>query len=460
MERSIDDILALLSHISNPSEKLKVIATLLKISGDNQQLLSLGFDIIDTIHDDMERILSLLRLAIAVRDMDIELYKGLIQMAINGTEKIANPKYKAMVLPDVAIEAVTFNEDLALKLIEEVLNLILRIDLREDRIVAVMHLLETLLKSENIEGAIKVAEKISDPYYKAIVFSEIGKVLAEAQIPLYSLMFSKALKSAAEIDNMMTREITFGEVISRLAEAGEVDESLKLAEKLKVEDARMHVIESAFLGLLKKGDLSRVSELMSMIKDRKRISKLWALSVSTLMKEGYYEKVLEIINNITDPIHKDLALNNMSVALAEKGEFKKALLVVKHIKSSYFRGNAFSLIGLELFNKDVDGYNLLFEKAIEEAENIDNVELRSKLFLDITLRLITVNLREHLLEFFNRKNKNAEKSIKEGNLEKAAREYKEGLELSEIARLREYSENFKEKIYEIRRKLVERVEIS
>jgi len=460
MEEKINEILALLAYIDDNSEKLRVISTLLKISNGEQQLLSLGFDVVETIDDGLARIQSLLRLATAVKDADFELYKGLIQMTINEAERLANPKQKAMILSDIAVEVVTFDENLAIKLVEEVLTLILKINLKEDKTAAVMHFLKTLLRSEDIEGAIRVAEKISDPYYRAIAFSEIGKVLAEANIPLYSSIFSQALKSAAEIENPVMREMTFGEIISKLAEAGKVDESLKLAEKLRIKDVRIQVIESVFLKFIEMGKLSEASKLMMLIEDRTRRSKLWALSVSAFIKTGHYEEALKIIESLRDPIHKDLALSEMSITLAEKGEFEKALQVVRHIQDSYYRGSAFSLIGLELFNKGEDGYQVLFEKAIKEAKTIKNSQLRSQLFLDIALRLATVNLRKSLLEFLARKTQNAEESIKEGNLVRAAREYKEGLELSEIARLMDYSEHLKNKVYEIRRKLVERIEVS
>ncbi|NJE07959.1 hypothetical protein E3E31_05390 [Thermococcus sp. M39] len=460
MEEKINEILALLPYIDNNNEKLRVISTLLKISNGEQQLLSLGFDVVETIDDGLERIQSLLSLAIAVKDADFELYKGLIQMTINEAEKLANPKQKAMALSDIAVEAVTFDENLAIKLVEEVLTLILKIDLKEDRTAAVMHFLKTLLRSEDIEGAIRVAEKISDPYYRAIAFSEIGKVLVEANIPLYSSIFSQALKSAAEIENPVTREMTFGEIISKLAEAGKVNESLKLAEKLKIKDARIQVVEAAFLKLIEIGKLSDASKLMRLIEDREKRARLKMLSVGALIKLGNYGEALRIVEGIRISAYKDIALSEMSVALAEKGEFKKAIQVARHIQDSYYRGGAFSLIGLELFNKGEDGYQLLFEKAIEEAKTIKSSQLRSRLFLDIALRLTAVNLREPLLEFLTRKTQNAEKSIKEGNLERAAREYKEGLELSEIARLMDYSEHLKDKIYKIRRKLVERIEVS
>ncbi|MBO8174398.1 MAG: hypothetical protein H0Z18_03985 [Thermococcus sp.] len=458
MEGKINEILALLPYINDNNEKLRVVSTLLKISNGNQQLLSLGFDVVETIHEDLGRIQSLLSLATAVKDADFELYKGLIQMTINEAEKLANPKQKAMALSDIAVEAVTFDEKLALKLVEEILTLILRIELKEDKTAAVMYFLETLLRSEDIEGAIRIAEKISEPYYRAIAFSEIGKVLAEANIPLYSSMFSQALKSAAKIENPVMREMTFGEIISKLAEAGKISESLKLVEKLRIKDARIQVIESIILKLIEIGELSEASKLMVLIEDRKKRSKLWALSVNVLIKADNYEEALKIVESLKDQIHKDLALSEMSIALAEKDEFEKALQVVRHIQDSYYKGRAFSLIGLELFNKGEDGYQVLFEKAIEEAKTIKNPQLRSQLFVDIALRLTTVNLRESLLEFLDRKNKNAEESVKEGNLERAAREYKEGLELSEIARLRDYSGHFRDKIYDIRRKLVERIE--
>jgi len=458
MEGKINEILALLPYINNNNEKLRVISTLLKISNGNQQLLSLGFDVVETIHEDLGKIQSLLSLATAVKDADFELYKGLIQMTINEAEKLANPKQKAMALSDIAVEAVTFDEKLALKLVEEILTLILRIKLKEDKTAAVMYFLETLLKSEDIEGAIRIAEKISEPYYRAIAFSEIGKVLAEANIPLYSSMFSQALKSAAKIENPVMREMTFGEIISKLAEAGKVDESLKLVGKLKIKDARVQIVETAFLKLMEKGELSEASELMRLIEDREKMAKLRALSVGALTRLGEYENAIKIVETIKNPIYKNLALSEMSTALAEKGEFAKALQVVGHIQDSYYKGKVFLLIGLEIFNRGEDGHQVLFEKAIEEAKTVKNPQVRSRLFVDIALRLTTVNLRESFLEFLDRKNKNAEESIKEGNLEKAAREYKEGLELSEIARLRDYSGHFRDKIYDIRRKLVERIE--
>ncbi len=460
MEEKINEILELLPFIDNNNEKMKIISTLLRISHGDQQLLSLGFDTVEAIKDDLTRIQSLLSLATAVKDADVGLYKGLLQMAINEAKKLANPKEKAMALSDIAVEVVTFDETLALKLVEEILTLIFKIELKEDKVAAVMYFLKDLLKSEDIEGAIKVAKKISDPYYRAIAFSEIGKALAEAGIQLYLSVFSQALKSASEIENFVMREMTFGEIISKLAEAGKVDESLNLIEKLRVKEAQIQVLESVILRLISAGNLTKALNLIMLIDDRKKKLKLRALSVSALIKAGHYEEALKIVESLKDQIHKDLALSEMSVALAEKGEFERALQIVGHIRDGYYRGKAFSIIGLELFNRGRDGYQVLFEKAIEEAESIKNQRLRSQLFVDIALRLATVNLREPLLDFLNTKIQNAEESVKEGNLERAAREYKEGLELSEIARLKEHSEHFRNRIYEIRRKLVERIEIS
>jgi tetratricopeptide (TPR) repeat protein len=182
------------------------------------------------------------------------------------------------------------------------------------------------------QEALQIAQKIEDGWGRSWALREIAIAVAEAG------QFDRALQIAQKIDELDRSSVLVGV----LAKAGQFDRALQIAQKIEDASGRSWALSDIAIVLAKAGQFDRALQIAQKIEDESIRS--WAL-VGVLAKAGQFDRALQIAQEETEnELDHSLALKYIAAALAEAGQLDRALEVAETIDHPIARLQALAAI--------------------------------------------------------------------------------------------------------------------
>jgi serine protease Do len=182
------------------------------------------------------------------------------------------------------------------------------------------------------QEALQFAQKIEDGWGRSWALGEIAEAVAEAG------QFDRALQIAQKIKDELDHSSV---LVGVLAKAGQFDRALQIAQKIEDESARSWALSDIAIVLAKAGQFDRALQIAQKIEDGSVRS--WAL-VGVLAKAGQFDRALQIAQETENELDHSLALKYIAAAMAEAGQLDRALEVAETIDHPIVRLQALAAI--------------------------------------------------------------------------------------------------------------------
>jgi tetratricopeptide (TPR) repeat protein len=201
------------------------------------------------------------------------------------------------------------------------------------------------------QEALQIAQKIEDGWGRSWALREIAIAVAEAG------QFDRALQIAQKIDELDRSSVLVGV----LAKAGQFDRALQIAQKIEDASGRSWALSDIAIVLAKAGQFDRALQIAQKIEDESIRS--WAL-VGVLAKAGQFDRALQIAQKIEDESIRSWALVGV---LAKAGQFDRALQIAQEeTENELDHSLALKYIAAALAEAGQ------LDRALEVAETIDH----------------------------------------------------------------------------------------
>jgi|GEM_PF-6805933 len=287
--------------------------------------------------------------------------------------------------------------------LEEIVELAQSIESESLRIEALKGIAAAIAGVGELPHALKVANAITDDYYKTEALIRISEALIAAGEEELALI---ALEQGPQVVQRIPANIGLEKEQSRFAlslalcKAGGVEQALLLAEEVRDPSDKARVLTAIARNLFESGDRQQALTVL------KRSLELAGQENGDFMKSiilpdiaflfadlGDFGQALAVAAKLDDPGTKFEILARKAAALAEMGELEEALKEARAIQEP---GDALGRVAVALARKDD------VPKALEVANTIENEYHRGRALVGIAEAQIEAGHVEQALEVLDR----------------------------------------------------------
>jgi serine protease Do len=231
----------------------------------------------------------------------------------------------------------------------------------------------TLSLEERFEQAYQEAIRTVQEDHEALRslrLKDIAVAMAEAG------QFDRALQVAQKIENELDRSWALSEIAVAMAEAGQFDRALQVAQKIENASARSWALGGIAEALAQAGQFYRALQIAQKIKGARSLSSALAEIAAAMAKAGQmkeaaqtFQLALQVAQKIEDALDHSWALREIAVAMAKAGQFDRALQVAQKLEDALILNRSWALMNIAEAMAEAGQ----FDRAVDVAEMIDDL---------------------------------------------------------------------------------------
>ena len=218
------------------------------------------------------------------------------------------------------------------------------------------------------------------------------------------IAFSPLPPLPAQIENASDRSLTLACIAEAMAEAGQFDLAIQVAQKIEDERDRslaLREIPKAVAKIAKAGQFDRAIQAAQKIEDASDRS--WALAeiAKAMAEAGQFDRALQVAQKIEDASARSLALWEIAEAMAKVGQFDRALQIAQKIGDASARSLALAEIAEAMAEaRQTKRANQVFQLALQAAQKIEDALDRSWALVEIAKALVKAGQTERANQVF------------------------------------------------------------
>ena len=233
-------------------------------------------------------------------------------------------------------------------------------------------IVKTLLKMGEIDLAIQVTKKFTNPMIKIATYTEVALELIEAG------KMTQAVEEIQSLENVQVVKHICGKVAKPLVQQGQKQRALEFVEQISLWDHKGSALCAMAWVYYEEGDLQQGLEVLKPIEgmyqkvaDVTARDQLLSLYAGTLARGGQYKRPLELISLIKDPDTAESAYKFAAVTLTASGDAKQGLEIANQVKEPFAKLSVLQDIAGTIANKSDD-----FDEALTVAAMIKDTGAR------------------------------------------------------------------------------------
>ncbi len=174
--------------------------------------------------------------------------------------------------------------------------------------------------------AVQVAQPVEDPYFKALALSELAVQYAKISKDYTAQqLFSEALQP---VKTMVRYEPPFFDIAVKLAEVGEFDRALQVAQSIRDEFEKSQALAEIAFKYAGAGEFDRGLQVGETIADKDVKNQVPVAIAVKLSEVGEFDRAWQLAGAIPDNSYKVLALINISDRALQAGKIDLALQIL------------------------------------------------------------------------------------------------------------------------------------